>query len=252
MPSRRDGGICAGSGLKSMIRQEVPLSAHRRLPAVHALIAPAGMLFALVAGPAGAARQLVPDPAMPAMYQITGKAVDLTQGGIRTRIEPLTMTEVEEWFRTRTRAGKVALPLEHSVLPEDEPNGPRAGKGRPIDPFTIFAVSFENGSGGDVTFVPDMCSLIDQKGVELSPLPSDYLRAMVRQMYGGTPDPDVATDDAMKAIHAEAVVLHDGQRVSRLLIFPPSPKAHRLALTLRHILIGQRDVSPDFSFISVE
>lgn len=206
-----------------------------------------------LAAPVGA-RRIVPDRAAASGAQVRGGAVDRTSGGIRIRVEPLTAAQVADWFRSRTRTGDLALPIDGSVMdPADaQPVQARPKSRKPGAPLTVFAVSFENGSGEHVTFVADLSSLTDEHGDEHAPLPADWLRNIMRQAYSATADPDRAADDAMGAIHSGALILKEGQRASRLLIFPPEPKAKKLILTLGHIAVGARDVSPAFAFDVVD
>jgi hypothetical protein len=204
----------------------------------------------LITLPAGA-RSILPDRAAAAGAQVRGNAVDRTSGGIRIRVEPLAPAQVADWFRSRTRTGDLALPMDGSVM--DPADGQPAPKGKkPGAPLTVFAVSFENGSGEHVTFVADLSSLTDEHGDEHAPLPADWLRNIMRQAYSATADPDRSADEAMGAIHAGPLILKHGQRASRLLIFPPKPKAKKLVLTLGHLAVGARDVSPAFAFVVVD
>lgn len=217
------------------------------------------VVLALVLPAADAlAARLVPDPSKATSMQIRGSVLDVTQHGVRMRIEPLDAAQVADWFRTHTRAGQRGLNLDTALVPAD-PVAPEAaaaparGKRRPPQPLAMFAVSIENGTGESVTFLPQMCSVVDEHDGERSPLPSDFLRELFRNIFSTTPNPDRAADEAMAAVYGDPVILKSGQRVSRLLAFPPlQPKTKVAALFLRHVAIGQTEINPVFPYIITE
>ena len=218
-------------------------------PPARILAAAVGLVLLAGVRP-GSARTLVADPAANQGAQVAGNAIDLTRGGLRIRVEPLASEEVADWFRTHTRSGQMALPLADEALgPAPAPATSRAAKKQKAStPLTVFSVALENRSGSDVLFVPEMASLVDEHETERSAVPGDVLHDLLRTAFSVTQDPDAAADDAIRAIHADPLVLKHGQLVSRLMIFPPDPQAKRATLLLRHVAVGAKDVDLAFSF----
>ena len=225
-----------------------------RGPAIRAVLA-LGVAFLLSSQPVLAGR-ILPDRAAATSMQVTGQAFDVTQRAVRIRVEPLDAAQVADWFRVRTRSGHASLNLDASLVEPDDGSGeapkPRARK-RMAQPLMVFALSIENGSNDDVTYIPAMTSIFDQHEVEQSVLPADFVRELFRGVFSATPDPDAAADESMQAVHSDVIILKSGQRVSRLLVFPPAdPKTKTATLYLRHVAIGQTEINPVFPFVVTE
>ena len=117
------------------------------------------------------AGRLMPDRSATASMQVSGRVIDVTQRGVRIRVEPLDTAQVTEWFRTRTRSGRASLNLEAALLEPDDGSGeapkPRA-RTRAAQPLMVFALSIENGSGDDVTYIPAMTSIFESGTPKMS------------------------------------------------------------------------------------
>ena len=178
---------------------------------------------------------LVPDAtglAPPLQLTETG-AFDITSNGLRLRVEPLSEAERETYFRLRTSEGMNVLPSVEGV-----------------DPFTVFSLSIENGTGNDVTFLASMTELRDQNDASVSPIPADTLGSLFRAVFDHAKNPDQAAHEALACIHSQALILRHGERATRLLVFPPPPRgAKHVDLNVEELQVGQQVLAPTFPFV---
>jgi len=194
-------------------------------------------LLATAALPAGD-KPLVPLLFQPDVESITAMAqanmpievhddiIRVQMAGIHIQVRPMSQAERRAYFLVRSR-------LRFDPLPtlEQFPDG-----------FTVFEVSFLNGSSEQFQFVPGMASILRGKAgsgdKELFPVRSGDLYSFFSKLFEGE---DPMIKKALEMIYFETLYLDPGQMTSKLLIFEGLPKrTKRFVLRLDYMFLGAK------------
>lgn len=193
----------------------------------------------LVAGLAGAKEskppvelKYVPDPEGIAALQekgmpvvLEGDIVRVKMAGIFIQVRPMTQAERRAFFEVRSQLFFDPLPT-HEQFPEG---------------FTVFEVSFLNGSNKQFQFIPGMASILRGKegsgDKEKFPIRSGDVHSYMSKLFGGK---DEMIAKGLDVIYFETVYLAPGERVSKLLLFEGlSKRTKRIYLKLDYLFLGR-------------
>ena len=102
----------------------------------------------------------------------------------------------------------------------------------------------------DVTFSPALGNCWYTSDNEIRHVQGDVLFSLLRAGHEGEPNPEQLASDDMRAFHVDPIVLHDGQRVTRLLVFEGVPfRARQVTLDLEQFFVGSAELRPTFKFL---
>ena len=162
--------------------------------------------------------------------QVDGEMVRFASGGILVQVRFLPESDRASYFRHRTRLGVDPFPPAEAY-----PEG-----------FTVFEVSFLNGSKQDFEFSPVMASIGRGGGFDLFPFDIGTLYSYFIQVFRGD---EKAVEQALEAVYTRTVYLRPGERTSQLLVFEALPRHMRrftLELDAFHIGSTSQDLAVPF------
>ncbi len=194
----------------------------------------------LAALPAGAGREtaepvVVPDVEAlePTSAEVAGETVRIHVGGILVQVRHLDERQRADFFRQRSRLRRDPFP-------------PRAAY--PAG-FTVFELSFLNGTKQEFQFSPGMASIVIGSRREREPYDIGSLYTFFDQVFQGDP---AAVENALAAIYTRTVLLNPGERTSQLLVFEGLPRRTRrftLNLDFLHLGSGSQDLAVPFRML---
>jgi len=163
-------------------------------------------------------------------YRIEGEWIRYETGGILIQVRCLTEEERVGFFRQRTRLKTDPFPPS-ALYPEG---------------FTIFELSFLNGSKQGFQFSPGMAAIVRGSRAELEPYDLGSLYSYFLQLLEGD---DAAVEAALDAIYTRTVLLNPGERTTQLLIFEGlSARTKKFTLNLDYLLFGSTTQDLAFPF----
>ncbi|MEM7244075.1 MAG: hypothetical protein AAF533_01960 [Acidobacteriota bacterium] len=194
------------------------------------------LLFVIgtLSGPAVAGIEPDVEHTRPPLTIIDG-AFELQSHGVHVRLAPLTPGERSTFFQLRTQLGHDPFTCLY-----ERPKG-----------LTVFEVSFDNRSGQRLSFTPNLAACKVPGGKELLPWHADKYFEMLRICHGGPDITQWSQETERKALaglsvfHHERLVLENGERATRLLVFDSrTHRMERLILELGPLQVGLQHFSP--------